>query len=307
MVDGSTRGGAVDDGVDVRVRTLLAGRVPFVHAVVVRAEPPTSALPGDQAVVLADGTTEGFVGGQCARESVRTAAVAALADGESVLLRVLPPGAADFPVVPGATVAVNPCLSGGALEIFLHARVPAAMIHVVGETSNARAIADVARAAGLAVGVGPVADLAPGTVAVVEASHGGGEVESVRAALDAGIGFIGMIASARRGAAVLDAMDLTSEERARVHSPVGLPLGSVTPGEIALSVVAAVVAAVRTQGLLAPSQLDPLRAAPPRTAVDPICGMTVVVGPDTPHASRDGEDHWFCATGCRDAFLAGVG
>ena len=45
---------------------------------------------GDDAIVLGDGTIEGFVGGQCAEESVRTAALAALASGESVLLRVLP-------------------------------------------------------------------------------------------------------------------------------------------------------------------------------------------------------------------------
>ncbi len=32
--------------------------------------------------------------------------------------------------------------------------------------------------------------------------------------------------------------------------------------------------------------------------------MTVVVGPDTAHVHDDEGDHWFCATGCRDAYLA---
>ena len=41
-----------------------------------------------------------------------------------------------------------------------------------------------------------------------------------------------------------------------------------------------------------------------RQAVDPVCGMTVTVGPDTAHAVVDGVDHWFCNTGCRDRFLA---
>jgi xanthine dehydrogenase accessory factor len=288
---------------DERIGELLARRVPFVQATVVRAERPTSASPGDTAVVLADGTLEGFVGGDCARTSVRTAALQALESGESVLLRILPDTTAEFPEVPGARVAVNTCLSGGALEIFLHARVPAPMIHVVGDTENARAIAAVAQAAGLAVSTGRVADLAPGTVAVVEASHGEGETDSIRAALDAGIGFVGMIASERRGAAVLEQMGLTDDERSRVHSPVGLPIGSVTAGEIALSVVAQVVQAIRTQGLLAPDLPEP---AAPGIAVDPVCGMDVVVDADALRGTRDGVEYFFCGTGCRDSYLAGA-
>ncbi|MEU8664621.1 carbon monoxide dehydrogenase accessory protein, partial [Actinoplanes philippinensis] len=37
---------------------------------------------------------------------------------------------------------------------------------------------------------------------------------------------------------------------------------------------------------------------PAATAVDPICGMTVVVGPDTHHAVVDGQDFWYCCPGC---------
>lgn len=288
---------------DGRIADLLAQRVPFVQATVVRAERPTSASPGDTAVVLADGSIDGFVGGDCARTSVRTAALQALSSGESVLLRVLPDSTAQFPEVPGAQVAVNSCLSGGALEIFLHARVPAPLVHVVGDTENARAIAAVAEAAGLAVATGAVGELAPGTVAVVEASHGEGEVDSVRAALDAGVGFVGLIASEKRGAAVLAGMGLSDEERARVHSPVGLPIGSVTPGEIALSVIAQVVRAVRTEGLVAPA----VEAAPtPRIEVDPVCGMDVVVDHDALRGTRDGVEHFFCGPGCREHFLAGA-
>lgn len=291
---------------DERIADLLGRRVPFVQATVVRAEHPTSASPGDTAVVLADGSMEGFVGGDCARTSVRTASLQVLDSGESVLLRVLPDTTAAFPEVPGAVVAVNECLSGGALEIFLHARVPAPVVHVVGDTENARAIAQVAEASGLAVRTGPVGDLLPGTVAVVEASHGEGETHSVRAALDAGIGFVGLIASERRGAAVLDGMGLTEAERARVHSPVGLPIGSLTPGEIGLSVVAQVVRALRTEGLTAPPGLGVVDVAV-RIEVDPVCGMDVVVDDDALRGVRDGQEWFFCGAGCRESYLAGTG
>src|SRR5271156_5383478 len=115
-----------------RMAELSARRVPFVHATVVRAEQPTSARPGDDAIILADGTMEGFVGGQCAEESVRAAALGALERGESLLLRVLPGGEGSFPDAPGAFVTVNPCLSGGALEIFLEPQLPPAVICIVG-------------------------------------------------------------------------------------------------------------------------------------------------------------------------------
>ncbi|HMD11150.1 MAG TPA: XdhC family protein, partial [Marmoricola sp.] len=69
-----------------RVTELTSARVPFVHATVVRSQEPSSARPGDDAVVLGDGRIEGFVGGQCAEESVRAAALDSLATGESLLL-----------------------------------------------------------------------------------------------------------------------------------------------------------------------------------------------------------------------------
>src|ERR1700712_655578 len=111
--------------INARMSELLTQRVPFVHATVVRAQDPTSARAGDAAIVLADGTIEGFVGGQCAEGSVRSAALGALADGKTVLLRVLPDDAGSFPESPGAQVVVNPCLSGGAMEIFLEPLLPA--------------------------------------------------------------------------------------------------------------------------------------------------------------------------------------
>src|SRR3954470_1899577 len=92
---------------------------PYVEALVVRCGRPAIARAGDRAVVRADGTIEGFVGGSCADETVRLHALRALETGEAVLVRIVPgavDGAADEE---GAVVVANPCLSGGALEVFL--------------------------------------------------------------------------------------------------------------------------------------------------------------------------------------------
>jgi xanthine dehydrogenase accessory factor len=238
--------------IEERVQQLRRARTPFVHATVVRAAPPTSAHPGDEAILLSDGTIEGFVGGHCAQNSVRKAAMGALQAGESVLLRVLPDGDLHFPEAPGACVVVNPCLSGGALEIFLVPQVPPPMIRVFGTTPIADAVVNLCGAMDYDAAVGDVNDLT-GVTAVVIASLGGPEAEIIRAALDTNVGYIGLVASRARGAAILAGLDLTESERARVHTPVGLPIGAKTPAEIAVSIAAEVVRAIRVDGLKAPA------------------------------------------------------
>ncbi len=285
----------------VRMAELSAQRVPFVHATVVRAEPPTSARPGDDAVILADGTMEGFVGGQCAEESVRAAALGALERGESLLLRVLPGGEGSFPDAPGAYVTVNPCLSGGALEIFLEPQVPPAVISIVGTSPIANAVASLAEPLGF-----DVARTAPdasqhGAIASIICSLGHDEELAIRGALDAEVGLIAVVASHRRGSALLDAMGVTAAERERIRTPAGIEIGARTPAEIALSILAQVVQAIRVDGLKVHSVGVP---TPPQQSIDPICGMTVIVRADTPHLRLDDVDHWFCNPGCRDRFAA---
>ncbi|MEV1157437.1 XdhC family protein [Micromonospora chokoriensis] len=281
-----------------RARELTDNREPFVHATVVRAQDPTSARPGDAAVIRSDGSIEGFVGGVCAESSVRAAALDTMRDGTALLLRVLPDGAPPFPEAPGARVVVNPCHSGGAIEVFLRPMLPAPALRVVGSTPISAAVATLAAFLDFDV---VAADDDTGCTAVVVAGLGKGEQEAIRAALDAGVGFIALVASGKRGAALLDEMGLTDAERARVHSPAGLDIGARTPAEIALSIMGEVVRAIRVDGL-APASGTP--AARPQQAVDPVCGMTVLVGPSTPHTRVDGQDFWFCCAGCLASYTA---
>ncbi|ROZ46624.1 carbon monoxide dehydrogenase accessory protein [Rhodococcus sp. WS3] len=285
---------------DVRLRAeqLIGERRPFVTATVVRAQQPTSAHPGDTAIVFSDGTIEGFVGGQCAQNSVREAARGALDSGESVLLRVLPDGAPPFPKTSGADVVVNPCLSGGAMEIFLEPTLPAHVLSLYGDTPIADAVVEFARVLDLDVVRSSAAEaVTEDATAVIIASLGGEEALTIRAALDAGVQYIGLVASRVRGAAVLEQLELTDSERARVHTPVGMYIGAKTPAEIALSIVVDVVRAIRLDGVSV-ARNDPVA----KTALDPICGMTVTINADTPHLEDDGVDVWFCSPGCRHKY-----
>jgi xanthine dehydrogenase accessory factor len=228
-----------------RAAQLQEARVPFVHATVVRAQVPTSAHAGDDAIVLADGTIEGFVGGGCARDPVRATACDVLRTGEPVLLRVLPDGAPEFPDAPGAAVVVNHCFSGGALEIFLRPVVPPVLVEVVGDTPVAEAVTELAGFLGWTAARVAAGAVSAGASVVVVAGQGDGDHDAVRTALAAGVGYVALVASKRRGAAVLDELDLAPAERVRVRTPAGLAIGARTAQEVALAILAEAVAVVR--------------------------------------------------------------
>jgi xanthine dehydrogenase accessory factor len=283
---------------------LTRGRVPFVQATVVRAQRPTSAHAGDTALVRADGAIDGFVGGTCAEASVREYGLQALFANEPLLLRIVPGEVLDAARdEEGAVTVANPCMSGGSVEIFLEPRVPAPRVLVIGDSPIATSLVDLGGPLGFAVErVSGEATPQAGDAALVVASHGRGEEPALTEALRLGVPYIGLIASRKRGSAVLASLDVPDEQRQRIHTPAGLDIGARTAAEIALSVLAEIVAE-RRAGRAAPAVPEAVAAAEPATAVDPVCGMTVAAVPTSVHVEIDGVTTWFCCPGCRKAFL----
>ncbi|MFI1767838.1 XdhC family protein [Streptomyces sp. NPDC020800] len=292
-----------------RADVLRHGRTPFVLATVVHAERPTSAKPGDSALVLPDGTVEGFVGGICAETTVQVQGLRVLETGESLLLRITPATdtgtgirSAQEPGEGLVTVA-NPCLSGGTLDIFLEANLPPALAYVYGHAPIARAVLDVGRVLGLDVRPAPPAEpLPPDLDVVVIATHGRDEESVLTEAARSGVPYIGLVASPGRGAAVLAGLDVTEEQRAHIHTPAGLDIGARTPAEIALSVYAEIIA-TRPQAARAvrPGAGSAVRQVLAQD-VDPVCGMTVAITPATLSLDRAGATVYFCGPGCQHAF-----
>lgn len=303
-----------------RVQRLRSQREPFVLATVVRAERPTSAKPGDSALVLPDGTVDGFVGGACAEATVRLQGLKALRTGESTLLRITPdpdgddprpvePGAAtarpvadpvDAPANEGLVTVANPCLSGGTLEIFLAAMLPPPLVHVFGDGPVARAMATLGTALDYAVTLTTDPDLPVPTdaAAVVVASHGRDEERVLTDALRAGVPYVALVASRRRGASVRAGLNLAETDEARLHTPAGLDIGARSAPEVALSIFAEVIASRPRVAT------EPAAAELPQTALDPVCGMTVAITADALRLDVDGHTWYFCGTGCRAAFAA---
>lgn len=289
-----------------RAEALRRTRTPFVLATVVRAERPTSAKAGDCALVLADGTLDGFIGGSCAQSTVALHALRALEHGQSTLLRITPEPAEAGPPVEGLVTVENPCLSGGTLDIFLDAVLPPMLVQVYGAAPISQALAAVGAAAGFDVVVhsDPGAPIPLGTSAVVVASHGRDEPAVLTAALRAGVPYIGLVASRRRGAAVLDTLDPTLAARDRVRTPAGLDIDARTPPEVAVSVLAEIIATRPRTGV---GTAVPTGTAVPGEAVeavDPVCSMTVAVTPGALRFDHAGRAWYFCGPGCRQAFAA---
>ena len=290
-----------------RAADLRAERVPFVHATVVLAERPTSAKPGDEAIVYGDGTIEGFVGGTCSESTVRAQSLALLDSGEPLLLRITASSeeaAAEEPAADSHRLTVhNPCLSGGTLEIFLEPVVPAPLLVVHGDSPIANALASLGERLGYQVSTGPTADPSE-AAAVVCASHGRDEEQVLTAALAAGVEYVGLVASRKRGEGVVASLEVDEAARARVHTPAGLDIGARTPEEVALSILAEIVDERRRVSGRPLETGTPAAAEPPGTAADPVCGMSVATVETSLHLDHEDVRYWFCGTGCLRAFAA---
>ena len=284
-----------------RAQELAAQRSPFVIATVVRVQRPASVAPASAGLVHADGTIEGFIGGVCAQHSVRLYSLTAIESGAPLLLRILPGDGAEAELSreDGAVTVRNPCLSGGAIEVFLEPVLPAPRVLVTGDSPIVAALLSLGRELGFEmVAAQDIEDgvLAPaaGDLALVVAAHGQDEVAVLRAALENRLPYVGLVASVKRGAAVkeeLRAEGVPEERLGALETPAGLDIGARTPAEIALSILARIVAVRRSASAPAPA-----------AAVDPICGMTVAVAGDTPSLEDRGETVYFCCTGCRRRF-----
>ncbi len=280
-----------------RAAELARDRAAYVHARVVLAEKPTSAKPGDEALVLPDGSIEEFVGGACAESTVRAQALALLDRGDTLLLRITPTEEAPRP---GTLTVHNPCLSGGTLEIFLEPVIPAPLVVVVGDTPIARAVLALAEPLGHA-GLAWKGSVPADAAAVVVASHGRDEDAALTAALDANVPYIGLVASRKRGEAVLAGLGMCSSHTSRVHTPAGLDIGARTPQEVALSILAEIIDTRPRPSARPVAENMPSTTS---TAVDPVCAMSVAMVDASLHLDHNGARHWFCGSGCLRAFAA---
>jgi len=303
---------------------------PFVLAVVVRRQSYSSAQRGDMALITADGSYHGWLGGNCTQPAVKLEAARALADGRPRLLSLSPEPEREER--PGVTVLPMVCQSGGTVEIYLEPILPSPRLVLFGLSPVIRALAQLGKALGYSVDVvDPAAggltlpgvdrtftdlgatDLRPGSALAsqrlfaVVATMGEHDEDSVVAALGTDPAYLGVVASRTRFGQIREALlgrGIVPAALERIKSPAGLDLGARLPEEVALSVLAEIVQLHRAR-----VDQPMLAAVPPPTpsveeAIDPVCGMTVRIATAKHRAEHQGQPFYFCNPRCREKFLA---
>lgn len=301
----------VTDGPSIRrAAELVARSEPFALATVVRRTAPSSARAGQKALILADGSLDGWLGGACIEPVVRREALDALADGRPRLVIFAPEGPEGRPDAterPDTAVYPMTCHSGGTVEIYVEPQLPAPTLALFGDSPVSRALAAMAPAAGYsvrAVGMGDAAEAYPGAEVVealkpaagpadagppatrgqgasarlfaVVATMGEWDEDAVEQALAAGAGYVGLVSSPRRASEVrrvLRERTVGTEALDRMVSPAGLDLGAEEPGEIAVTILAQLVQRRRSGSRETdPTPPDSAGQSPPRAGRDAPAG-----------------------------------
>lgn len=310
-----------------KAHDLIRQGVPFATAIVVRAERPTSGKPGDKAIITADGTMHGWIGGSCAQPTVIREALKALRADESRFVR-LSPNPLEQPPREGLTDVPMTCFSGGTLEIYIEPQQPQPRLIVIGNLPVARALAELGRAMSyhtILVDPGHQGDPPPYADAlltdltmiaahvtpltsIVIATHGQYDELALEQALATSAPYIGLVASRKRADSVreyLAQQGFTDEQLQRFKSPAGLDIQARRGDEIALGIMAEIVQRRRNSAELAwlPAPATaPQPEAVPATAIDPICGMSVTIA-DAKHTyEHQGTTYYFCCPGCKTTF-----
>ena len=296
---------------------------PFVLATVVACKPPTSAKPGAKAIIQPDGSFEGWVGGSCAQPLVTQESLKALQDGRSRLV-LLAPNPEEVDVgLEGSVLIPMTCQSEGTLAIYLEPCLPKPALVVIGQSPMARSLASLGSGLGFRVcacdptatselfpdaeslvqqvkGIGGMID--PRSYVVV-ATMGHYDEEALEEVLSGKADYIGLVASPRRGRAVIDYLQgkgVSRETLRRVKYPAGLNIGAETPEEIALSILTEIVRIMRAswKGV----SLEPTPQSTRVHATDPICNMTVDVAESRYHSDYNGITFHFCCLSCKETF-----
>jgi xanthine dehydrogenase accessory factor len=246
----------------------------FALATVVRTVSVTAAKAGAKALIGPDGSIEeGWIGGGCARAAVVKAARQCMADGRSRLVSIVPKdaltelGAAAGDERDGVFYAKNSCPSQGTMDIFVEPVLPGPRLLILGASPVAVGLAKLAPSMGFdvtvaaapedhqrfdgdvvhLVGLPPSKEVGSGAYVVVS-TQGAGDRAALKSAAAMGACYRAFVGSRRKAATLkreLANEGVSEEALAATKAPAGLDISAISAEEIALSILAEMVAVRR--------------------------------------------------------------
>jgi xanthine dehydrogenase accessory factor len=236
---------------------------PAALVTIVRSSGSTPQRTGAKMLVFADGRTVGTIGGGCYENDALGKAREAIATGKPALIKYDLND--DF-------VQESGLICGGQMEVYIDPIAPAPALYVIGAGHVGWNLARIAADAGFRIHVlddrekfanaerFPFADtievddigawlhkaeLSPSAYVVVVTRGHTHDFEAVRALAARDLRYLGLIGSRAKVARIFDALEsegMPLECLQRVHAPIGLDIGAITPAEIAVSILAELIA-----------------------------------------------------------------
>ena len=306
-----------------KVQQLYGKRESFAIAFVVNRQQPSSGKPGDKAVIEIDGTITGWIGGGCTRGIVLKEAGAAIRDGKPRMVSINPE--ANNPAKAGVIDYKMTCQSGGAVDIYIEPVLPRPSILIMGKSHVAMALSRIAKAMDYPVAVYardtpanafPDADhiidepLQPEAVGpnscIVICTQGQNDEEALEQALRTSSPYLAFVASRRKANAVFRNMKERGFEFDRlkdVRTPAGLDINAKLPEEVAISILAEIVATIRDQDHIADNPKSAEAGMPGADLyINPVCGIPVDKKNAKHVVEYNGNNFYFCCDGCKDTF-----
>jgi Xanthine and CO dehydrogenases maturation factor, XdhC/CoxF family len=259
------------------VHSLESQRKPYAIATIVKVEGSSIAKPGFKIVVDQEGNVlYGTLGGVCPEGPVISVARQAIRDERPRLLTVHLVGPeeslrmmAERP--PSEDEVFVETFCGGKLEVFIEPRLPRRRLIIVaqgGRDDVEEALIQFGRVLGFetwSINPSPVLNVKPdvlitdldfdiGSMDLGERDHvvvltkGGRDLEVLEKLSRKKVGYVGLVASRKRVAhdiAQLRARGVPEEFIRNLSAPAGIDIGAYTPEEVALSVMAEIVARIR--------------------------------------------------------------
>ena len=232
---------------------------------VIRAQGSTPQRAGAKMLVFADGRTVGTIGGGCYENDAIGKARLALDDGRSQIVHYELND--DF-------AQENGLICGGRMDVYVDPLLPSPHLYIVGAGHVGYHLGKIAVDAGFHlhviddrekfanterfpaadVIVEPIpewlhrAEIPVGAFVVVLTRGHQHDLEAMRALAAREVRYLGLIGSRAKVARIYDlllAEGMPIESLARVHAPIGFDIGAITPAEIAVSILAELIAVRR--------------------------------------------------------------
>lgn len=292
-------------------------------AVVVRREAPTSGKPGDKALITADGTVKGWIGGGCTKGIIIKEALEAIQELTPRLVRVQP--STDTPEESGVKNYKMTCMSGGSVEVYIEPLMPVTKITIFGRSHIAKALCEIGHAAGFGISV--VSNLASDDMFtqaevvttlndfsadqtehsyVVVCTQGDQDTESLSAALNTQPKYLSFVASRLKANSILMGLKregVPHEQLVKIKTPAGLDIQAKTPQEVAISILAEIIQTKRQAETQAEKETkSETEKLTDDLYINPVCKIPVQKSAAKHVLEYQGKKVYFCCDGCKVSF-----